>query len=257
MLLPTETWTTGSPTPGSTSAGTPFSKALAATTILSSKPPPHTSLAKRTTDTIESTLTDLYSSKLEQSTLGRKLDGVVKNMTPELQAQEQVNKKRGEEQREAEKRVKKARREKARQVDARRAYPSPDRRSVVLRVAQPFIDECNVWMFVPPSSVLLFTRPTRSILHTDFISSISQSPTSLLYATSMPTFTTIKMPWNQKLKLKLKMLKGKIRACFEWPALICRAETPSPPKSYLVPMPLHSTENVNVVIINTGSHDLD
>ncbi|KAK0191838.1 hypothetical protein F5146DRAFT_1135523 [Armillaria mellea] len=208
MLLPTETWTTGSPTPGGASAGTPFSKALAATAILSSKPPPHTSSAKRTTDTIESTLTDLYSSKLEQSTLGRKLDGVVKNMTPELQVQEQANKKRGEEQREAEKRAKKARREKARQVDA-------------------------------------------SILRTDFVSSISQSPTSLSYATSMPTFTAVKMPWNQKLKLKLKMLKGKIRACFEQP------ETPSPPESYLVPMPLHSTENVNVVIVNTGSHDLD
>ncbi len=51
----------------------------------------------------------------------------MKNMTPELQAQEQANKKRREEQREAERRAKKARMERAREVDARRAYPSPDR----------------------------------------------------------------------------------------------------------------------------------
>ncbi|PBL00543.1 hypothetical protein ARMGADRAFT_1159869 [Armillaria gallica] len=76
---------------------------------------------------MESTLTDLYSGKFEQSELGRKLGGVVKNMTPELQAQEQANKKRREEQREAERRAKKARMERAREVDARRAYPSPDR----------------------------------------------------------------------------------------------------------------------------------
>ncbi|KAK0246296.1 C-terminal domain of homeodomain 1-domain-containing protein [Armillaria nabsnona] len=76
---------------------------------------------------MESTLTDLYSGKFEQSTLGRKLGSVVKNMTPELQAQEQANKKRREEQREAERKAKKARMERAREVDARRAYPSPDR----------------------------------------------------------------------------------------------------------------------------------
>lgn len=76
---------------------------------------------------MESTLTDLYSGKFEQSNLGRKLGGVVKNMTPELQAQEQANKKRREEQREAERKAKKARMERAREVDARRAYPSPDR----------------------------------------------------------------------------------------------------------------------------------
>ncbi|KAK0198892.1 C-terminal domain of homeodomain 1-domain-containing protein [Armillaria mellea] len=131
-----ENSTTGLPTPGGASAGTPSSRALAATAIVSSKPPPPTSSAKRTTDTIpisiafadmESTLADLYSGKFEQSTLGWKLGGVVKNMTPELQAQEQANKKKREEQREAEKRAKKARMEKARQVDARRAYPSPER----------------------------------------------------------------------------------------------------------------------------------
>ncbi|KAK0505633.1 C-terminal domain of homeodomain 1-domain-containing protein [Armillaria luteobubalina] len=76
---------------------------------------------------MKATLTDLYSGKFEQSTLGRKLGGVVKNMTPELQAQEQANKKRREEQREAEKRAKKARKEKEREVNARRAYPSPER----------------------------------------------------------------------------------------------------------------------------------
>ncbi|SJL06211.1 uncharacterized protein ARMOST_09547 [Armillaria ostoyae] len=76
---------------------------------------------------MKSTLTDLYSGKFEQSTLGRKLGGVVKNMTPELQAQEQANKKRREEQREAERRAKKARMERAKEADARRAYPSPDR----------------------------------------------------------------------------------------------------------------------------------
>ncbi|KAK0456015.1 C-terminal domain of homeodomain 1-domain-containing protein [Armillaria borealis] len=76
---------------------------------------------------MKSTLTDLYSGKFEQSTLGRKLGGVVKNMTPELQAQEQANKKRREEQREAERRAKKARMERAKEDDARRAYPSPDR----------------------------------------------------------------------------------------------------------------------------------
>ncbi|KAK0199233.1 C-terminal domain of homeodomain 1-domain-containing protein [Desarmillaria ectypa] len=74
-----------------------------------------------------STLKDLYANKFEQSTLGRKLGGVVKNMTPELQEQEQVNKKRREEQREAERRAKKVRMEKAKKEDARRAYPSPDR----------------------------------------------------------------------------------------------------------------------------------
>ncbi|KAK0481677.1 C-terminal domain of homeodomain 1-domain-containing protein [Armillaria novae-zelandiae] len=76
---------------------------------------------------MKSTLTDLYSSKFEQSTLGRKLGGAVKNMTPELQAQEQANKKRREEQRQAERRAKKARMERAKEVDARRAYPSPER----------------------------------------------------------------------------------------------------------------------------------
>ncbi|KAG7452342.1 mating-type protein [Guyanagaster necrorhizus] len=74
-----------------------------------------------------STLKDLYANKFEQSTLGRKLDGAVKNMTPELQVQEQANKKRREEQREAERRAKKERMERAKEAEAQRAYPSPDR----------------------------------------------------------------------------------------------------------------------------------
>ncbi|KAK0465619.1 C-terminal domain of homeodomain 1-domain-containing protein [Desarmillaria tabescens] len=76
---------------------------------------------------MESTFKDLYANKFEQSNLGRKLGGVVKNMTPELQEEERANKKRREEQREAERRAKKARMEKAKEAEARRAYPSPDR----------------------------------------------------------------------------------------------------------------------------------
>ncbi|KAK0197887.1 hypothetical protein F5146DRAFT_1130820 [Armillaria mellea] len=95
-----------------------------------------------------------------------------------------------------------------------------------------------------------------------------------LLAASMPTLSTVKMPWNKKLKMKFRRLKAKVRAYLEWPGLVCWAEMHewpsclasrsclcwvivSPPKSFLVPMPMHSTENVDMVIIDTGSYDLD
>ncbi|KAK0187169.1 hypothetical protein F5146DRAFT_1004120 [Armillaria mellea] len=95
------------------------------------------------------------------------------------------------------------------------------------------------------------TCPTSSVLRTKFVSGIHQANTSLSYGPSMPTLTTVKIPWNQKLKMKLKMLKGKIRGYLERPGLA------SPPQSYLVPTPIQSTEMVDVVIVDPGSLDMD
>ncbi|KAK0183653.1 hypothetical protein F5146DRAFT_1008720 [Armillaria mellea] len=97
----------------------------------------------------------------------------------------------------------------------------------------------------------VLTRPTSSVLRTKFVSGIHQANTSLSYGPSMPTLTTVKIPWNQKLKMKLKMLKGKIRGYLERPGLA------SPPQSYLVPTPIQSTEMVDVVIVDPGSLDMD
>ncbi|SJL18666.1 uncharacterized protein ARMOST_22263 [Armillaria ostoyae] len=73
----------------------------------------------------------------------------------------------------------------------------------------------------------------------------------------MPTNTVVTTSVKRRLKMKLKMWKGKIRAYFERPGLVCRAETPSPLESQLVPTPIDSTENVNVAVVDAGSHDLD
>ncbi|KAK0194910.1 hypothetical protein F5146DRAFT_996645 [Armillaria mellea] len=89
----------------------------------------------------------------------------------------------------------------------------------------------------------ILTCPTSSVLHTKFVSGIYQANTSLSYSPRM----------------KLKMLKGKIRGYLEWPGLICQAETclALPPQSYLVPMPIQSTEMVDIVIVDPGSLDMD
>ncbi|KAK0183892.1 hypothetical protein F5146DRAFT_1007093 [Armillaria mellea] len=81
----------------------------------------------------------------------------------------------------------------------------------------------------------VLTCPTSSVLHTKFVSGIHQANMSLSYGPRM----------------KLKMLKGKIRGYLEWPGLA------SPPQSYLVPMPIQSTEMVDIVIVDPGSLDMD
>ncbi|SJL16774.1 uncharacterized protein ARMOST_20303 [Armillaria ostoyae] len=73
----------------------------------------------------------------------------------------------------------------------------------------------------------------------------------------MPTNIIIATPLKQRLRMKLKRWKAKLRGYLERPGLVYQAETPSPPESQLVPTPIDSTENVNVVVVNAGSHDLD
>ncbi|KAK0443247.1 hypothetical protein EV421DRAFT_1903746 [Armillaria borealis] len=90
----------------------------------------------------------------------------------------------------------------------------------------------------------------------------------------MPTNVVVATSIKQRLKMKLKRWKGKLRGYLERPGLVCRAEThgavfpsavamllmsfsASPPESQLIVTPINSTENVNVVVVNAGSHDLD